>query len=91
MNMPKAVILAGGRGERLRPLTDAVPKPMINVNGKPFLEHQLELLKKNRILEVLLCVGYLNEKITDYFGDGSGFGMKIEYSKEKAFWGQGAP
>ncbi|MFA5157408.1 MAG: nucleotidyltransferase family protein [Candidatus Omnitrophota bacterium] len=83
----KAVILAGGRGERLRPLTDAVPKPMIRIKGRPFLEHQLELLKKNGITSFLLCVGYLKEAVIDHFGDGSRFGLKIEYSTEGSFLG----
>ncbi len=76
----QAVILAGGRGERLRPLTDTIPKPMVPVNGRPFLEYLIELLKQNGIEEIVLCVGYLHEKITDYFGDGSDFGIRIIYS-----------
>jgi NDP-sugar pyrophosphorylase family protein len=87
--MLKAVILAGGRGVRLRPLTDMVPKPMIEIKGKPFLGYQLELLKKSKISEILLCVGYLKEKIMDYFGDGSKFGLKIDYSLEDYFLGTG--
>jgi NDP-sugar pyrophosphorylase family protein len=85
--MLKAVILAGGRGERLRPLTDGVPKPMLKIKGKPFLGHQLELLKRNNITDILLCVGYLKETIIDFFGDGRRFGLKIEYSVEDGFLG----
>jgi NDP-sugar pyrophosphorylase family protein len=85
--MPKAVILAGGRGERLKPITDSTPKPMIRIKGKPFLEHQLELLKKNKISEILFCVGYRKDAIMDYFGDGSRFGLTIEYSIENGFLG----
>ena len=76
----QAVILAGGRGERLRPLTDTLPKPMIPVNGRPFLEYLVELLKKNGISEIVLLVGYLSDVIIDHFGDGSQFGVTIRYS-----------
>lgn len=87
--MLKAVILAGGRGLRLKPLTDTIPKPMVEIKGKPFLQYQLELLKKNKVLDILICVGYLKEKIIDYFSDGSKFGVRIEYSAEKTFLGTG--
>jgi NDP-sugar pyrophosphorylase family protein len=85
--MLKAVILAGGRGERLEPLTNNIPKPMVEINGKPFLEYQLQLLKQNKITEILLCVGYLKDTITGYFGDGRKLGMRIEYSVEEGFLG----
>lgn len=79
-HIKQAVILAGGRGERLRPLTDNLPKPMILVGEKPFLEHLVSLLRENGIKEILMLLGYLPEKITDYFGDGSKFGVSIKYS-----------
>ena len=79
----QAVILAGGKGTRLRPLTYKIPKPMILINGKPFLEHLLNLLKKYDIARIILCVGYLGEKIKDYFGQGSKWGMDISYSIEE--------
>lgn len=79
-NIKQAVILAGGRGERLRPLTDTIPKPLVQVCGRSFLEYLIELLKENGITEVLILLGYLPEKITEYFGDGSKFGVKIKYS-----------
>ncbi len=79
-DVKQAVILAGGLGTRLRPITDTIPKPMVPVNGRPFLEYLLEMLKKNGISEVVLCLGYLAHKITEHFGDGSKFGMKISYS-----------
>ncbi len=85
--MLKAVILAGGRGERLKPITDSIPKPMVKIKGRPFLEHQLELLKKNKIGEILLCVGYRKDAIMDYFGDGCRLGLTIEYSIENGFLG----
>jgi D-glycero-D-manno-heptose 1,7-bisphosphate phosphatase len=76
----QAVILAGGRGERMRPLTDLRPKPMILVNGKPFLEHQLLLLREKGFRKVLLLLGYLPEIVQDYFGNGTRWGLQIEYS-----------
>jgi histidinol-phosphate phosphatase family protein len=85
----KAVILAGGRGERLRPLTDLIPKPMIEIAGKPLLQHQIEVLKKNGITEIVLCGSYLVEKIKDYFGDGVQFGVKIYYPDEPEQLGSG--
>ncbi len=77
------VVLAGGRGTRLRPLTDELPKSMIPILGKPFLQHQIELFKRNGITDIVLCVGYLADKIKDYFGDGSRIGVRIRYSVEK--------
>ena len=76
----QAVILAGGLGTRMRPLTNTTPKPMIPIHGKPFLAYLMELLKKNDIEEVILLVGYLHEKVKNYFGDGKKFGLKIRYS-----------
>ncbi len=76
----QAVILAGGQGTRLRPLTLTIPKPMIPILNKPFLEYIIELLKKNGIEEVIILSGYLHEKIEDYFKDGQKFGLKIKYS-----------
>lgn len=78
----QAVILAGGLGTRLRPVTATVPKPMVPVAGVPYLEHQLRLLAEQRIHDVLLLTGYLGEQIEEYFGDGSRFGLKIDYSHE---------
>lgn len=78
----QAVVLAGGLGTRLKPITDEVPKVMIPVNGKPFLEHRLNLLKRHGISDIVLCIGYLGENIKDYFGDGRKFGLKIKYSEE---------
>lgn len=80
MSITQAVILAGGKGERLRPLTDHLPKPMVKVGGKPFAHHLIELLKQNGIKEVIFLTGYLGDKINDYFGDGSKFGLRIKYS-----------
>lgn len=75
-----AVILAGGLATRLRPLTEHIPKALIEVAGHPFLWHQLNLLQRNGIRQVLLAVGHLGERIQERFGDGSELGMSIQYS-----------
>lgn len=79
----QAVILAGGLGTRLGSLTQSQPKPMVEVCGVPFLEHQLKLLKRQSLTDALLCTGYLGEQIQHYFGDGSKLGMSIQYSREQ--------
>jgi len=76
----KAVILAGGLGTRLRPLTNSKPKPMLPVGEKPILEHLIEWTKKGGVKSVVICVSYLRKSIEDYFEDGSKFGVKIEYA-----------
>jgi len=76
----QAVILAGGKGVRLRPFTYEVPKPMVMLNNRPFLEYLIEMLKENSISKIILLLGYLPEKVTEYFGDGSDFGINIKYS-----------
>lgn len=78
----QAVILAGGLGTRLRPITDRIPKPMIRVHGKPFLEYQLELLVRQGIMSVVLCVGHLGYMVKEHFGDGTRFGVHIRYREE---------
>ncbi len=85
----QAVILTGGKGTRLRPLTYEIPKSMIPIHGRPFLEHLLELVKSFGINEVLLLIGYLGEHIEKHFGDGSKFGLKVEYSHEQTLLGTG--
>ena len=79
----KAVIIAGGLGTRLRPLTNNTPKPMLPIGEKPILEHLVNWTKKGGIKSVILCVSYLKESIEDYFGDGEKFGVKIEYAISK--------
>lgn len=78
----KAVILVGGEGTRLRPLTVNSPKPMIPVLNRPFLEHVLEYLRRNGINDVVLSMGYRSEVITNHFGDGSAFGVNLIYVHE---------
>lgn len=82
--MMQAVIVAGGKGTRLQGITcDKVPKPMVPFLGKPVLEWQIEQLRENGVKNVVLLVGYLGEKIEEYFGDGSRFGVSITYYHEK--------
>ncbi len=76
----QAVILAGGAGTRLQPFTLNNPKPMVPINGKPFLEHLILCLKENGIKEILILTGYLGEKIEKYFQNGAKLGLKIKYS-----------
>lgn len=76
----QAVVLAGGLGLRLLPLTKSIAKPMVEVNGRPFLSYLLEQLRDQGIEQVLLLLGYLPETIQDYYGDGADLGVKIDYS-----------
>lgn len=78
----QVVILAGGVAMRLRPLTETVPKSMLPVSGKPFLEHQISLLRSHGVTDIVLCVGHLAHMIMDYFEDGSEFGVRLVYSQE---------
>jgi N-acetyl-alpha-D-muramate 1-phosphate uridylyltransferase len=80
----QAVILAGGLGTRLRPITDATPKAMIPICGRPFLEYQLALLKSHGVHDIVLCIGYRGGMIQDHFGDGSRFGLSIRYGDDGA-------
>jgi NDP-sugar pyrophosphorylase family protein len=85
----QAVILAGGLGTRMRPVTETIPKPMITVAGKPFLQHQLELLSASRIHDVLLLVAYRGKQIEEHFGDGAGLRCRITYLHEPSPLGTG--
>lgn len=76
----QAVILAGGRGERMRPITDDRPKPMAPILGRPFLEYQIEQLRDQGFERVLILLGYLPEVVQEYFGDGRRWGVHIDYS-----------
>ena len=84
-----ALILAGGRGERLRPLTDAVPKPMVPIEGKPILWHQVSWLRGEGVTDIVFLCGYRWESIQDYFGDGKEFGVRLRYSIEESPLGRG--
>ena len=79
----QAVIMAGGKGTRLRLLTnDEIPKPMAPVAGKPILQWQVECLREQKVANIIMVVGHLGEKIQEYFQDGSGFGVNIQYISE---------
>ena len=79
----KAVIMAGGKGTRLRPLTSNQPKPMISIANKPCMEHIVNLLKRHGFEEVVTTLGFMPEVIGDYFGDGSDWGVKMSHSIEE--------
>jgi len=87
----KALILCGGQGTRLRPITNDTPKPLLKIKNQALLEHIIDLYKKYRINEILLSVGYHKEKIMDYFGNGSDFGVKIKYVEENQPLGTAGP
>jgi len=74
------VILCGGLATRLGNLAKNTPKSMMEINSKPFLEHQIEKLKKQGLKDIVLCVGHLSRQIEEYFGNGKKFGVKIKYS-----------
>lgn len=78
--MLPVVILAGGLGTRMRQVGENLPKALLDINGEPFLAHQLRLLHKNGIRHAVLCIGHLAGQIETYAGDGARFGMKIDYS-----------
>ena len=83
----KAIILAAGKGERLKGTVDTIPKPMIKYQGKPILQHNIELCREFGIREVLINTHHLAEVIRSYFGDGSAFGVNIHYSFEEKILG----
>ena len=78
----KAMILAAGRGERMRPLTDHKPKPLLEVRGKPLIQYHIERLAHVGIVEIVINLAWLGSMIRDYLGDGSRFSVRIEYSEE---------
>jgi mannose-1-phosphate guanylyltransferase len=85
----KTVILAGGFGKRLRPLTDTRPKPMIEVSGLPIIEWQLRWLRKFGVKDFVLCVGFMKEQMIDYIGNGARFDCRVVYSVENTPLGTG--
>ena len=84
-----AMILAGGRGERLRPLTDTLPKPMVPLGGKPILWYQVEWLKEGGVTDVVFLAGYRWEAIKEYFGNGASHCFRAHYSIEDTPLGRG--
>ena len=90
MDRPEqALILCGGLGTRLRPLTDTMPKPMAPVNGRPFLAHLVQQLREQGIGRIVLLTGYHGDMIRDFFGDGASAGVEISYSQGPAEWETG--
>jgi N-acetyl-alpha-D-muramate 1-phosphate uridylyltransferase len=79
-DLPSIAILAGGLGTRLSPLTDRLPKALVEVHGKPFIEHQLESLGRAGFRRVIICAGFMGDWIFDCIGEGHRFGLKVEYS-----------
>lgn len=91
-NVPKqALILAGGKGTRLTPITREIPKPLVPLHGKPVLEYSLDLFKKFGIKDILISIGFKGEKIKEYFGDGKRFGVNITYVEEAGPLGTAGP
>jgi dTDP-glucose pyrophosphorylase len=84
-----AVIMAGGEGMRLRPITENIPKPMVDIGGVPLLERQIQRLAKAGLIRIYLSVNYLSKVIEDHFGNGSGFGLEIRYLREQEKLGTG--
>jgi NDP-sugar pyrophosphorylase family protein len=85
----QVAILAGGLGQRLRPLTETVPKPLVAVHGRPFLDYQLRLLRRHGATRVVMMTGYLGAKIQAEFGDGAEYGLALTYSRETTPLGTG--
>ncbi|RLG09596.1 MAG: nucleotidyltransferase, partial [Thaumarchaeota archaeon] len=85
----KAVILAGGYGKRLKPYTENVPKPLLSVAGRSILEWQIRWLKHYGFREILICAGYLKEKIVNEVGSGTKYGVKVGYVVEDKPLGTG--
>jgi NDP-sugar pyrophosphorylase family protein len=80
--MLPVAILAGGLGTRLYPLTERLPKALIDIDGEPFLAHQLRLLRARGIERAVMCIGQHGDRIREYAGDGAGFGVEIDYSPD---------
>lgn len=81
-NLLPVAILAGGLATRLRPVTEKIPKSLVEVASEPFLAHQLRLLKSQGARKIVLCTGYLGEMVEEFAGDGSKFGLEIRYSPD---------
>lgn len=86
----KAIILAAGKGTRMKEITKEIPKPMVKINGKPMLEYILTFIKNAGITEFGIVIGYKHSIVQDYFHDGSGFGISITYIKQEVLNGTGA-
>lgn len=80
--MPPLALLAGGLATRLRPLTDTLPKSLVDVAGEPFIAHQLRLIARHGVEDVVVCCGRLGDRIEEFVGDGAGFGCRVRYSRD---------
>ncbi|MBI5061145.1 MAG: NTP transferase domain-containing protein [Candidatus Aenigmarchaeota archaeon] len=89
-DLDTVIVLAGGEGVSLRPITYEIPKPLIPIHGKPVLEHQIAMLEKHGIKHIILAVGYMKDKIKEYFGHEFR-GMSIDYAEEDKPLGTGGP
>ena len=78
----QAVILAGGLGTRLRPLTEKIPKALVPVAGRPFIEYQIDVFRRYGVTDLIVCVGYLGHMIEEYLGDGRRYGVSVRYGYE---------
>src|SRR5260370_18215838 len=87
----KALVLSAGYGERLRPLTEKIPKPLLTIGGRPLTHYPLLMLKHAGITEIAINVHHLADQIQNALGDGSSLGVKITYSPEKTLLGTGGP
>jgi NDP-sugar pyrophosphorylase family protein len=80
VTLSPVIILAGGLATRLRPMTETVPKSLVSVNGEPFINHQLRLVRQQGVRKVVLCLGYLGEMVEEAVGNGQQFGLSVQYS-----------
>jgi NDP-sugar pyrophosphorylase family protein len=87
----KAIILAGGKGTRLKPMTNFLPKPMLRIQDKPILEHNIDLLKRHGVKDIIISIGEKGDKIKEHFGDGSQFGVNLSYIEEDEPLGTAGP
>lgn len=87
----KALVLAAGRGERLRPLTDSIPKPMLELGGRPLIHYALKMLRRGGITEVAINLHHLGDQLAGALGDGTELGLKITYAPEPTLLGTAGP
>jgi len=87
----KAIILAGGKGTRIKSMTNNLPKPMLRIQDKPILEHNIDLLRKYGIKDIIISIGYKGGQIKEYFGDGSQYGVNLSYIEEDEPMGTAGP
>jgi len=89
--LTQAFILAGGKGERLKPLTETIPKSLIKLNKLSLVEYWIEFFKKNNVKDFIIAVGHLGDKIVEHVGDGSKYGVQVRYTKEEQPLGTAGP